>query len=161
MCALRRSVHDVCLIANTKRHSVVETSWNGDAEHLNGMLNVTHSSHNGHIKARSTHTCEVHWPTGLFISEPCRARVLLKECGSWYGGFPFALRGSEQPCTHAAWSRAPSLLARDAMFARYSLSSCVRLSVRSVTSRYCIKTTGRIELVFGMEASFHLFHTVL
>jgi len=32
----------------------------------------------------------------------------------------------------------------------------VRPSVRpSVTSRCCIETTGRIELVFGMEASFH------
>ena len=30
-------------------------------------------------------------------------------------------------------------------------------SVRpSVTSRYCIETTGRIELVFGMKASFYL-----
>jgi len=31
----------------------------------------------------------------------------------------------------------------------------------SVTSRYCIETTSRIELVFGMEASFYLSHTVL
>jgi len=31
----------------------------------------------------------------------------------------------------------------------------------SVPSRYCIETTGRIELVFGTEASFHLSHTVL
>ena len=39
-------------------------------------------------------------------------------------------------------------------------SAC--LSVRpSVTSRYCIEKTGRLELVFGMEASFHLSHTVL
>jgi len=38
----------------------------------------------------------------------------------------------------------------------------VRLSVcLSVTSRYCIETTSRIELVFGMEASFYLSHTVL
>ena len=42
-------------------------------------------------------------------------------------GFPFVLRESEEPRTHAAWSPAPSLLARNA---RYSLSSCVRLSVR-------------------------------
>jgi len=35
-------------------------------------------------------------------------------------------------------------------------------SVRlSVTSRCCIETTGRIELVFGMDASFHLSDTVL
>jgi len=46
------------------------------------------------------------------------------------------------------------------MLARYVLSSCVRPSVRpSVTSRYCIDTTKRIELVFGMEASFHLSDT--
>jgi len=31
----------------------------------------------------------------------------------------------------------------------------------SVTSRYCTETTGRIELFWGMEASFHLSHTVL
>ena len=31
----------------------------------------------------------------------------------------------------------------------------------SVTSRYCIETTGRIELVFGIKASFHLSYTVL
>ena len=30
----------------------------------------------------------------------------------------------------------------------------------SVTSRYCIETTGRIELGFGMEASSQLSHTV-
>jgi len=35
------------------------------------------------------------------------------------------------------------------MQARYMLSSFIRLSVRlSVTSRYCNKTTGRIELFF-------------
>jgi len=46
------------------------------------------------------------------------------------------------------------------MLARYVLSSCVRPSVRPfVTSRYCIDTTKRIELVFGMEASFHLSDT--
>jgi len=39
------------------------------------------------------------------------------------------------------------------MLARYLLSSCVRPSP-SVTSRYCIETTGRIELVFSIEASF-------
>ena len=31
----------------------------------------------------------------------------------------------------------------------------------SVTSQYCIETTGRIDLVLGMEASFHPSHTVL
>ena len=30
----------------------------------------------------------------------------------------------------------------------------------SVTSRYCIETTGRIELGFEMEASFHLSYSV-
>jgi len=37
------------------------------------------------------------------------------------------------------------------------LWSCVGLSVRlSVTSRYCIKTVGRIELIFRTDASFDL-----
>ena len=41
------------------------------------------------------------------------------------------------------------------MLARYMLSTCVRLSVcQTVTSRYCIETTKRIELVFGMGAFF-------
>ena len=41
----------------------------------------------------------------------------------------------------------------------YMLSSCVCLSVQlSVTSQYCIKTTGRIKLAFCMETSFHLSH---
>jgi len=56
------------------------------------------------------------------------------------------------------------------MLARYMLSSCVCLhvsvsvcpSVRmSETSRYCFETTGRIQLVFAIEASFHLSYTVL
>jgi len=53
-----------------------------------------------------------------------------------------------------------SVLPRDAILARYMLSSCVRLSVclfvcLSVTSRCCIETTGRTELVFGTKDSFH------
>ena len=49
-------------------------------------------------------------------------------------------------------------LPRDVMLARYLLSSRVRLFVcLSVTIRYCIETTGRIEL----QASFHLSYTVL
>ena len=40
------------------------------------------------------------------------------------------------------------------------LSVCMYVSP-SVTSRYCVETTGRIELVFGTEATFHLSHTVL
>ena len=45
-------------------------------------------------------------------------------------------------------------LLHDAMLAWYMLSSCVCVWVHlSVTSRYCIETTGRIELVFGMDAS--------
>jgi len=41
------------------------------------------------------------------------------------------------------------------MLARFMLTSCVRPSVRllSVTSRYCIETTGEIQLVFGTDAS--------
>ena len=46
----------------------------------------------------------------------------------------------------------------DAMLARYMLSSSLR---PSVTSRYCIETSGLIELVFGTVASFHLSHTLL
>jgi len=42
-------------------------------------------------------------------------------------------------------------------FGRYKfdnlLSSCVRLSRPSVTSQFCIETTGRIELVFRIDAS--------
>ena len=38
-------------------------------------------------------------------------------------------------------------LLRDAMLARYMLSSCVRPSVRQ--SRYCVETTGRIGLVLA------------
>ena len=48
---------------------------------------------------------------------------------------------------------------RYASAVRYVLSSCVR---PSVTSRcYCIETTGRIELVFGMAASFYQSYTVV
>jgi len=49
------------------------------------------------------------------------------------------------------------------MLARHLLSSCVCLDIcLSVTSRYCIKTTGRIELSFSMEASSHLIaHCVI
>jgi len=36
---------------------------------------------------------------------------------------------------------------------------CLSVSL-SVTSRYCIETTGRIELVLGTDASFHLSHTL-
>ena len=41
-----------------------------------------------------------------------------------------------------------AFLPRDAVLARYMLSSCVRPSVPSVICRYCIETTGRIELFF-------------
>ena len=44
------------------------------------------------------------------------------------------------------------------LFVRPSVCMSVCLSV---TSRYCIETTGRIELVFGMQASFYLSYTVL
>ena len=43
------------------------------------------------------------------------------------------------------------VLPRDAVYAVVARPSA-RLSVRlSVTSRYCVETTGRIEVVFGME----------
>jgi len=51
----------------------------------------------------------------------------------------------------------PQFLPREAMLARY-LCECAFVRP-SVTSRYCIETTGRIELGFSMEASFLLsFH---
>ena len=59
------------------------------------------------------------------------------------------------------------LLPRDGMLARYSMSSCVcpsgvRPSVcLSVINRYCIEASRQIELVFGVEVSFHLFHCVM
>ena len=55
-----------------------------------------------------------------------------------------------------------TFLPRDAVLAWYLLSSCVRLCLLvrlSITSQYCIETTGRIQLIFGMEgleASFHI-----
>ena len=42
----------------------------------------------------------------------------------------------------------------------YAIVVCPSVCL-SVTSQYCIETTGRIDLVLGMEASFHLSHTVL
>jgi len=48
-------------------------------------------------------------------------------------------------------SRSPAFLPRDAILKRYTLPLCVRLSV---TSRYCIKTNRRTELVFVSETSF-------
>ena len=48
------------------------------------------------------------------------------------------------------------------MLARYMPWHCVCLSVcLSVTSRSSIKTAQWIELIFGMEVSFHLSYTVL
>ena len=43
----------------------------------------------------------------------------------------------------------------------YNLVSVCFGPCLSVTSRCSIKTDGRIELFFGMEASFHLSRTVL
>ena len=56
---------------------------------------------------------------------------------------------------HDNWSaHCVAFLPRDDMLARYMLSSRVRLSVRpsvrlSFTSRYCIETVRRTELVYG------------
>jgi len=48
---------------------------------------------------------------------------------------------------------------RDAMLARV-LAMALRLTVSvSVTSRCSVETDERIELVFGMEVSFHLSYT--
>ena len=61
-------------------------------------------------------------------------------------------------CT--AFEQKHRIIARRYASAVYAVVVC--LSVRlSVTSRYCVETAGRIELVFGMEASFRLSHTVL
>jgi len=49
-------------------------------------------------------------------------------------------------------------LPRDAVLARCTLSSRVRLSV---ICGYCVKTTERIELGFARNASFHLSYTAL
>ena len=59
----------------------------------------------------------------------------------------------------------PVALSLQLLFNRTTLCQrgicCHRVSVcLSVTSRYCIETTGRIDRVFGTEASFHLYHTV-
>jgi len=56
-----------------------------------------------------------------------------------------------------------TFLPRDATLAQYLLSLCVRPSLLclSVASRYFIETTGRIEVGFGMEVSFHPSHTAL
>ena len=52
------------------------------------------------------------------------------------------------------------MLCYSAVCAAVDSSWCVRLSVcLSVTSRYCIKTTRRIELGFGMQA-FTTYHTL-
>jgi len=69
-------------------------------------------------------------------------------------------------CIRLSISHLDLFLPRDVMLARYLLSSCVRPFVRlsvclSVTSRCYIETTGQIELLFSMKASFHLSHTVL
>jgi len=61
-------------------------------------------------------------------------------------------------CT--AFEQKHRITARRYASAVYAVVVC--LSVRlSVTSRYCVETAGRIELVFGMDASFRLSHTVL
>ena len=63
----------------------------------------------------------------------------------------------------AAPGRARSLMTTAAVLARViamALCLSVCLSV-SVTSRCSIERDGWIELIFGMESSFHLFHTVL
>ena len=49
-----------------------------------------------------------------------------------------------------------AFLPHDAMAAWHMQSLCVHLSI---TSEYCIETTGPIKLVFAIDASFHLSHT--
>ena len=87
------------------------------------------------------------------------------ECFFWYR--PTRVVPDQRPlngrcCCCSVQLQFCSFLPRDAMLARYMLSSCpsIRVSVRpSVTSRYCVETTGRIEPVFGMGASFHQSHS--
>ena len=57
-------------------------------------------------------------------------------------------------------------LPRDAMLARYMLWPCVCMCLcvclcLSVTSRNSTKTAQWIELIFGMDASFHLSYTAV
>jgi len=141
------AVHAVCLISSTKRHFIVETvtpnitmaCWTRHRPTV--VIKAYQSAVEG--RARGT--------------ERCRARVLLNECGSWYGGFRFAVRGSKQPCmlldrrllAFSAWRYARAV---------FAVVLCPSVSL-SVTSRYCVETAGRIELIFVTKASFHLSHT--
>ena len=74
------------------------------------------------------------------------------------------VRASVRVATLAARStKISSVLLLDAMLLRGIchrhdiMCVCVR---PSVTSQYCIETIGRIELVFGTQAAFHLSHPV-
>jgi len=79
---------------------------------------------------------------------------LVVHCGGWESLTP----GPNEPLLllHV------SLRMIDHFYSRYLLSSSAHIARPSVTtSRYCIRMTGRIELVFSMEAFFHLSYTVL
>ena len=57
--------------------------------------------------------------------------------------------------SYVAYTISAKFLPRDAILAWCMLSSCVRLSAcPSVCHRYCIETTGRIELVLAWRLSF-------
>jgi len=70
--------------------------------------------------------------------------------GTWHGLLPKL----SSPTSFCFPRLLLGFLPRDTMLARYMLSSRVRLSVHpSVTNRYCIETTGRIELVSAWRLS--------
>ena len=148
-----RKNNAVCLIASTKRHPIVEMV-------TPNILTACWTWRTVVIMAYQSAVEEQVWYTGLCISEPCRARVLLNECGSWYGGFPFALRGSEQSRMLLDLAGSLAFSAWRCARAVFAVALCPSVCL-SVTSWYRIKTTGRIELVFGMDASFRLSHTVI
>jgi len=71
------------------------------------------------------------------------------------GEAPVSVVGSAQ-CYSTRQLNSRVFIARRYASAVYAVVMCP-----TVTSRYCIETTGRIKLVFGMEASVHLSQTVL
>jgi len=76
-----------------------------------------------------------------------------------FGRFHSAIRRHQFASVRQADSRLTTLVPPNLELA---LTPLVRPSVcPSITSRYCIDMTRRIELVFGTEAFFHLSHTVL
>ena len=63
-------------------------------------------------------------------------------------------RAVKQVCVLSPCDAILALIKVYAVVACPSVHSCI-------TSRYCVETSGRIELVFGMEASCYLSHTAV